>query len=144
LFAAEFRLSAAESAAPAAKTSPKSPVKNTGDAEIEMNIRARLAKSKLAADHFTVSVTRGVATLQGVTDVAQHKGVMTRMAKAAGAIAVRNNIQVSAAGKAKTAAAFAKARSRPAQGASHTGTSAPGTKRTIPTQIPHATVLPQD
>ena len=45
----------------------------------------------------------GVATLEGKTDVVQHKGSATRMAKAAGAIAVNNRIQVSDAAKQKSA-----------------------------------------
>src|SRR5690348_8922498 len=95
-----------------ANAAGKSTRKPTSDREIEQTIQQKLAKSKLAADHFSVSVSGGVATIGGATDVPQHKGVMTRMAKAAGAVAVRNNIRVSAAGKAKTTAALAKARAK--------------------------------
>ena len=73
------------------------------DAEIERDFRARLAKSKIGKDGFTVHVQGGVATLEGKTDVIQHKGVATRMAKNAGAIAVKNQIQVSEAAREKAA-----------------------------------------
>jgi len=81
------------------------------DAQIERNIRARLAKSKMAAtEHFTVSVQNGVATLEGKTNVIQHKGVATRIAKMGGALAVQNHIQISEEAKAKAAARLAKYR----------------------------------
>jgi osmotically-inducible protein OsmY len=73
------------------------------DAEIEKDIRARLAKSKISEDHFQVHVQGGVATFEGRTDVIQHKGVATRMAKSAGAIAVNNRIQISDAARQKAA-----------------------------------------
>jgi hypothetical protein len=79
------------------------------DAQIERNIRAKLAKSKMSGtEHFTVSVQNGVATLTGKTNVIQHKGVATRLAKTGGAIAVHNQIQVSEEAKAKAAARLAK------------------------------------
>lgn len=73
------------------------------DAEIEKDIRARLAKSKIAADKFQVRVQGGVATLEGKTDVIQHKGVATRLARSGGAVAVVNHIQVSDAAREKAA-----------------------------------------
>ena len=73
------------------------------DAEIEKDIRARLAKSKIGADKFQVHVQGGVATLEGTTDVIQHKGVATRLAKSGGAAAVNNKIQVSEAAREKAA-----------------------------------------
>jgi hypothetical protein len=112
------------------------------DREIEQKIQAKLAKSKLAVDHFSVFVAHGVVTVAGVTDVPQHKGVMTRMAKAAGAVAVRNNIRVSAAGKAKTTAALAKARAKHRRVSTRTGTDAKGPRSPGSSQIPHAKVLP--
>ena len=60
-----------------------------------------------ATEHFTVSVKDGVATLEGKTNVIQHKGVATRLAKTGGAIAVRNQIQISDEAKAKAAAKLA-------------------------------------
>jgi hypothetical protein len=73
------------------------------DAQIERTIREKLAKSKIGADKFQVHVQGGVATWEGKTDVIQHKGSATRMAKTAGATTVKNNIQVSDAARAKAA-----------------------------------------
>jgi osmotically-inducible protein OsmY len=73
------------------------------DAEIEATIKAKLSKSKIGKENFQVHVKDRVATWTGTTSVMQHKGAATRMAKAAGAIQVTNNIKVSsdAAAKAK-------------------------------------------
>jgi hypothetical protein len=65
------------------------------DAEIEATIKAKLAKSKIGKDGFQIHVKDRVATWIGTTTVMQHKGAATRMAKAAGAIHVLNNIKVS-------------------------------------------------
>jgi len=72
-----------------------------GDAQIEATIRTKLAKSKIGRDGFRFHVQRGVVTWEGSTEVMQHKGSATRMARAAGAVQVINNIQVSASGKTK-------------------------------------------
>ena len=64
------------------------------DAEIEATIKAKLAKSKIGKDGFQVHIKDGVATWTGATSVMQHKGAATRMAKAAGAVQVVNNIKV--------------------------------------------------
>ncbi len=77
------------------------------DSQLERAIKAKLAKSKMTVtgrEHFTVTVKDGVATLEGKTSVIQHKGIATRMAKASGAVAVNNLIEVSEAAKAKAAA----------------------------------------
>ena len=92
-------------AAPAAQP----PQKTGPDAQIEHRIQMKFAKSKINAEHFTVSVHNGVATIQGKTNVFQHKGVATRLAKTGGAVAVQNHIQVSDEAKAKAAARLAKA-----------------------------------
>ena len=55
------------------------------DKQIEATIRAKLAKSKIGKDGFTVRVQGGVAYWDGATTVVQHKGSATRMAKSAGA-----------------------------------------------------------
>ena len=73
------------------------------DKQIEATIRAKLAKSKIGKDGFTVRVQGGIAYWEGKTDVVQHKGSATRMAKTAGAKSVVNNIKVSDAGKEKAA-----------------------------------------
>jgi hypothetical protein len=78
------------------------------DAAIERNIRAKFAKSKINAEHFSVSVKDGVAVITGKTDVIQHKGVATRLAKSGGAVAESNQIQISPEAKAKAAAKLSK------------------------------------
>jgi hypothetical protein len=83
------------------------PATNTPDGIIEHRIQAKFAKSKINAEHFTVSVHAGVATIDGKTNVIQHKGVATRLAKTGGAIVVRNRIQVSDEARAKAAARLA-------------------------------------
>src|SRR5271155_2565084 len=73
------------------------------DAEIEATIKAKLAKSKIGKDGFQIHVKDRVATWTGSTSTMQHKGAATRMAKAAGAIHVLNNIKVTEQGAAKAA-----------------------------------------
>ena len=82
------------------------------DKEIEAAIRAKLAKSKISTDKFQVHVQGGIATLEGKTDVVQHKGVATRLAKSGGALAVNNRIEASDAAKKKAAANLEKGRRR--------------------------------
>jgi osmotically-inducible protein OsmY len=83
------------------------------DAQLEAAIRARLAKSqKISQDHFQVHVQGGVATIEGKTGVVQHKGSATRMAKASGALAVNNRVEVSEAAKEKSAANLETGRRR--------------------------------
>jgi osmotically-inducible protein OsmY len=94
--------SRAQPAKPAVKKAP--PAQGTTAAEdkaIEAAIRAKLEKSKIGKDGFTVHVQGGVATWEGKTDVLQHKGAATRMAKTAGAKSVVNHIKVSDAAKEK-------------------------------------------
>lgn len=79
------------------------------DAQIDAAIRAKLAKSKIGKDGFKYHVQHGVVTWEGTTGVIQHKGSATRMAKTAGATQVVNNIQISAAAKAKAAANLKRA-----------------------------------
>lgn len=69
------------------------------DKQIEAAITAKLQKSKIGKDGFKVHVQGGVATWEGSTNVLQHKGAATRMAKSAGAKAVVNNIRVSDSAK---------------------------------------------
>jgi hypothetical protein len=78
-----------------AKAAPAVP-----DAQIEAAIRGKFAKSKISADHFTVRVQGGVATIEGKTETIQHKGTATRLAKTGGATAVNNHIQISEAARA--------------------------------------------
>jgi len=81
---------------------PQSSKPRVNDAQLEATIRAKFAKSK-SASKFTVHVQGGIATIEGKTDVVQHKGVATRMAKTAGALAVNNHVEVSEAAKKKAA-----------------------------------------
>ena len=67
-----------QQAAPS-KAAPRLP-----DAQLESAIRAKFAKSKINADKFQVHVQGGVATIEGRTDVIQHKGVATRLARRPG------------------------------------------------------------
>jgi osmotically-inducible protein OsmY len=73
------------------------------DADLEKAIRARFAKSRISTDNFQVKVQSGVAILEGSTDIIQHKGTATRLAKLAGARAVQNNIRISEAARRKAA-----------------------------------------
>jgi len=82
------------------------------DAEVEQSIKVRLAASKISRNHFQVHVQHGVATLEGKTDVLQHKGTATRLAKSAGATQVVNHIAVSQAAKDKAAKNLATGRRR--------------------------------
>jgi osmotically-inducible protein OsmY len=94
--------------APTASTR-KAPPRGLSDASIEQTIRMKLAKSKIGLDKFTIKVQGGVAFWEGKTDVIQHKGAATRMARTAGATAVVNNIQISEAGRRKAAHNFSGA-----------------------------------
>ena len=82
------------------------------DAQIEAAIRAKFAKSKINADKLQVHVQGGVATIEGRTDVIQHKGTATRMARTGGAVAVNNHVQVSDAARQKSAANLEQGRRR--------------------------------
>ncbi len=98
-------------ALPAAKTgSVKAANAHASDSQIEAIIRAKLAKSKMAPEGFTVHVRNKVATWEGKTNVIQHKGAATRMSHTAGATQVVNNIKISEEARKKAAANFAKHR----------------------------------
>jgi len=81
----------------------KAPPRGLSDATIEQTIRMKLSKSKIGQDKFTVRVQNGVAYWDGKTDVIQHKGAATRMAKASGATSVVNHIKISDAARQKAA-----------------------------------------
>jgi len=83
-------------------SSPKvttAPAAHVSDAQLESTIRAKLAKSKIGKDGFKFKVARGVVTWEGSTQIPQHKGAATRMARTAGAVEVVNNIEVDGANK---------------------------------------------
>ena len=101
------------SMASAQKSVPARPAPaKSSDAQLETAIKAKLAKSKINSNHFQVHVQGGVATLEGRTDIVQHKGTATRLAKNAGAVAVNNRIQVSDAGRKKAADNLTEGRRR--------------------------------
>ena len=97
-----------------AKSKPPQPQGTTApqDAQIEAEIRARLAKSVIGKDGFTVHVQGGVAYWDGITEVVQHKGAATRMAKSAGARKVVNQITIGDAAKQKAAGNLDQGRRR--------------------------------
>jgi hypothetical protein len=103
-------------AAPVARPGPGDPKSIAAkrvlpDAQIGRNMRAKFAKSKMSGtEHFTYTVQNGVVTLEGNTNVIQHKGVATRIARTSGAVGVQNHIRVSDAAKAAAAAKLAKYR----------------------------------
>src|ERR1700722_8939940 len=99
------------------KAPPSKPVAGLGasalqDKQTESVIRTKLAKSKIGKDGFTVRVQGGVAYWDGSTNVVQHKGAATRMAKTAGAKKVVNNIKVSDAAKETASANLEQGRRR--------------------------------
>ncbi len=96
--------------APATKSTSGQSASN--DAAIEKTIRAKLAASKISTNKFEVHVQGGVATLTGRTDVLQHKGTATRLAKNGGASQVVNRIEVSDAAKEKAASNLESGRRR--------------------------------
>jgi hypothetical protein len=93
------------------QAAPKSSPRLT-DSQLESLIRAKFAKSKINEDKFTVRVQGGIATVEGRTDIIQHKGVATRLCKTAGAIAVNNHIQISDAARQKAAGNLEQGRRR--------------------------------
>jgi hypothetical protein len=88
-------------APPPAKAPAKQAVQS--DAQIEAIIRAKFARSKINVEKFQVHVQGGVATIEGKTNIIQHKGTATRLAKTSGAVAVNNHIAISDAAKQKAA-----------------------------------------
>jgi hypothetical protein len=84
----------------------------TQDVQIEKEIRTRLAKSVIGKDGLAVHVQGGVAYWDGTTDVVQHKGAATRMAKSAGAKKVVNNIKIGDDAKQKAAGNLEQGRRR--------------------------------
>ena len=112
LLAISLPVRAADTKAAPAKAVPSQGATAQQDKEIEAAIRAKLAKSKIGKDGFTVKVQGGVATWEGSTGVIQHKGAATRMAKSTGAKKVINNIKVSDQAKAQAAGNLEQGRRR--------------------------------
>lgn len=157
LLAAIFSIAAQERPVPphqrAAPAKSSAPVRLT-DVQIEAVIRAKLAKSKIGPDKFRFKVQGGVATIEGKTDIVQHKGAATRMAKTAGAVAVNNHIQISDEAKEKAAANLetgrrraqikrGDARSEVADAPQPAAAGAPAKPKTAPKTLPASTVQKQ-
>ncbi len=73
------------------------------DVELKKAIEERFARSAIAVNHFRVEVKDGVARIMGKTDVMQHKGVATRLAKSMGAKAVKNEVEITDAARQRAA-----------------------------------------
>ena len=110
--AGQTRTAPAKTPAIPSHTRTPAPAAKLPDSVIEQNIRAKFAKSKISADKFTVKVQGGIATIEGKSDVVQHKGTATRLAKTGGAVAVVNKIQLSQAAKDKANKNLEKGRRR--------------------------------
>ncbi|HET8550167.1 MAG TPA: BON domain-containing protein [Bryobacteraceae bacterium] len=85
---------------------------NRTDSAIEQDLRARLARSKISKNNFQVKVQNGTAILTGRTNIIQHKGVATRLAKNAGARRVDNRIEINEEARQAAVANLEKARRR--------------------------------
>ncbi len=107
-------LSIASAATPSKTSTPKPKAAaiapRINDADLERTIRGRFAESKIDEDKFIVHVHSAIATITGKTNVIQHKGVATRLAKSSGALAVVNNIEISQAARDKAAKNLASGR----------------------------------
>src|SRR5712672_634740 len=103
---------AADSKTATKKAPPAQGTSANEDRDIERKIREKLEKAKIGKDGFKVRVQGGVAYWDGSTNVVQHKGAATRMAKTAGAKKVVNNIKVSDAAKETAAANLEQGRRR--------------------------------
>ena len=124
LYLALFVITGWGQTSPVAKPAPTTPKKTapatksssghsaSNDDAIEKTIRAKLAASKISTNKFEVHVQGGVATLTGRTDILQHKGTATRLAKSGGASQVVNRIEVSDAAKEKAASNLESGRRR--------------------------------
>ena len=112
IFTAISLIASTPTKVPTAKPHAAAPAPKTSDAEIERAIRGRFLESKISEDKFTVHVQSSIATITGHTDIIQHKGVATRLAKSSGALAVVNNIEISQAAKDKAAKNLASGRRR--------------------------------
>lgn len=128
-----FLLVLAISTVSALCASPPAPAPTPPDAVIENTIKTKLARSKIAVNNFKFRVQNGVVYWEGTTDVVQHKGSATRMAKASGAKRVVNNIRTSEAARAK-----ARAHLNSSRRIIH---SSPSESRTEPRSAPRAAVI---
>jgi hypothetical protein len=112
LVASQLVWGATTPAKSAAKTAANSQAPRISDSDLEKAIAEKFAASKISTDKFKAHVQGGVATLEGYTEIVQHKGTATRLAKSAGALAVVNNIEISQAAKDKAQANLDSGRRR--------------------------------
>jgi len=104
---------ALEPAEAPAKAQPKAPPR-WKDVELKKTIEDRFARSAIAVDKFKVEVNDGVARITGKTDVMQHKGVATRLAKSMGARAVQNDVEITDAARRRAAERLLQGKKPPA------------------------------
>lgn len=97
----------------AATVQSKTHTAPVSDAAIQQSIHTRLARSKIAVEKFQFKVQGGVVTIEGKTNVIQRKGAATRMARAAGATQVVNNIVISEEARQKAASNLGKGGDQP-------------------------------
>ncbi len=83
------------------------------DSQLEQDIRARFAKSKISKNDFQVRVSGGTATLTGRADVIQHKGTATRLARLAGAKRVDNRITITERARSRASRSSKRSRTQP-------------------------------
>ena len=76
------------------QTNPVGDAESPEDAALQAEITDRLSRAVIGQDGFQFTVRKGVVYWTGETDVAQHKGAATRMARSAGAKQVVNRIIV--------------------------------------------------
>ncbi len=81
------------------KTAAAQPHAVVSDEQLEATIKTKLGKSKIGKDGFRFKVQRGIVTWEGTTNIGQHKGAATRMARTSGAVEVVNNIKVANSAK---------------------------------------------
>jgi hypothetical protein len=82
------------------------------DVEIARTFREKLSKSKLKSEGIQIKVEKGIATITGRTEVLQHKGTATRMAKSSGATQVHNDMIVGEAARKAAGERLAAARNK--------------------------------
>jgi osmotically-inducible protein OsmY len=80
---------------------PVRSAKNSADAALQRTIEEKFKKSRISVNKFQVRVEGGVATIEGTTDVIQHKGTATRLARSAGAKSVVNKVKIGEAARKK-------------------------------------------
>jgi len=123
--AAALLLAAAAQAAEAPATNQPKASPRWKDTELKKAIEERFARSAIAPNRFRVDVNDGVARITGKTEVLQHKGVATRLARSMGARQVQNEIEVSEAARQRATAHLRRERKPSGQPSGATPRAAP-------------------